>query len=81
MCTGVIVITATIDAWEMAIAASASRARGAAPMTCMVWRIGGLVAPGTPAPPATTSGSGRSRTAVLIAASAKHSPPNSQGPV
>ena len=34
MCTGVIVITPTIAACEMAIDVSARRARGAAPITC-----------------------------------------------
>ena len=41
MCTGVIVITATIAPCDTAIDASARRARGAAAITPSVWRIGG----------------------------------------
>ena len=83
MCTGVIVITATIAACETAIDGQrqprprrrSDHARG------MTDRRARCRPGGHAPPPATTSGSGRSRTAVLIIASKKHMAPNSHGPV
>ena len=81
MCTGVIVITATIAAWEMTMATRASRARGTAPMTCT---SGGPTVP-SPCRPRDAAGQhegvGPEADRDVDRARTKNTEANSQGPV
>ena len=82
MCTGVIVITATMTDCEITIDARASLPLGVATTTVSAsFMLGSFTLPFSLMPPATTNGSGRNRTAVFTKASNNMHAENAHGPV
>ncbi|MFM9131494.1 MAG: hypothetical protein ACKORY_01980 [Actinomycetota bacterium] len=82
MCTGVMVMMATITACDIAIAEIASRPRpDASTMPIAAPTDGSFPPDGVAVPPLITSGSGRSRRDTFVNATSRTTAAKSQGPV